>query len=217
MTPIADHATPSGCATGSPSSTARRQLDERDPSLPRQLRHQVRRAVPPLDRDPRPARARRPGRAAAAAAPAARPASSPASTRAATSSAACTRRRPTRSSAGLTRFEVNINKARQDVLNPEGINALRFFEGRGNRVWGARTHELRPGVEVRQRAAPVHLHRALDRQGHPVGGVRAEQRAALGEHPPHRRGLPARAVERRRPARVESRSRPTSSAATARR
>ena len=39
----------------------------------------------------------------------------------------------------LTRFELNINKARQDVLNPEGINALRFFEGRGNRVWGART------------------------------------------------------------------------------
>jgi phage tail sheath protein FI len=40
---------------------------------------------------------------------------------------------------GLTRFEININKGRQDVLNPEGINALRFFEGRGNRVWGART------------------------------------------------------------------------------
>jgi phage tail sheath protein FI len=41
--------------------------------------------------------------------------------------------------SGLTRFEININKGRQDVLNPEGINALRFFEGRGNRVWGART------------------------------------------------------------------------------
>src|SRR6185295_13833227 len=40
---------------------------------------------------------------------------------------------------GLTKFEVNINKGRQDVLNPEGINALRFFEGRGIRVWGART------------------------------------------------------------------------------
>jgi uncharacterized protein len=40
---------------------------------------------------------------------------------------------------GLTRFEANINKPRQEVLNPEGINALRFFEGRGHRVWGART------------------------------------------------------------------------------
>ncbi|HEX8580955.1 MAG TPA: phage tail sheath subtilisin-like domain-containing protein [Acidimicrobiales bacterium] len=40
---------------------------------------------------------------------------------------------------GLTQFEANVNTARNEVLNPEGINALRFFEGRGNRVWGART------------------------------------------------------------------------------
>jgi phage tail sheath protein FI len=45
---------------------------------------------------------------------------------------------------GLTKFEANINKARQDVLNPEGINALRFFENRGNRVWGARTMSSDP-------------------------------------------------------------------------
>jgi phage tail sheath protein FI len=45
---------------------------------------------------------------------------------------------------GLTKFEVNINKGRNDVLNPEGINALRFFEGRGNRVWGARTMSSDP-------------------------------------------------------------------------
>ena len=37
-----------------------------------------------------------------------------------------------------------INKARQDVLNPEGVNCLRFFEGRGNRVWGARTMSSDP-------------------------------------------------------------------------
>lgn len=40
---------------------------------------------------------------------------------------------------GLTRFELNVNRPRQEVINPEGINALRFLEGRGNRVWGART------------------------------------------------------------------------------
>jgi phage tail sheath protein FI len=45
---------------------------------------------------------------------------------------------------GLTKFEININKPRQDVLNPDGINALRFFEGRGNRVWGARTMSSDP-------------------------------------------------------------------------
>lgn len=27
---------------------------------------------------------------------------------------------------GLTQFEVNINKLRNEVINPEGINALRF-------------------------------------------------------------------------------------------
>jgi phage tail sheath protein FI len=36
------------------------------------------------------------------------------------------------------RFEVMLNKSQQDVLNPEGINCFRFFEGRGYRLWGAR-------------------------------------------------------------------------------
>ncbi len=36
-------------------------------------------------------------------------------------------------------FEQLINKAQQEVLNPEGVNVLRYFEGRGYRVWGART------------------------------------------------------------------------------
>jgi phage tail sheath protein FI len=36
-------------------------------------------------------------------------------------------------------FEVLLNKAQQDVLNPEGVNCFRFFEGRGYRLWGART------------------------------------------------------------------------------
>ncbi len=36
-------------------------------------------------------------------------------------------------------FEHTLNKAQQDVLNPEGINCFRFFEGRGYRLWGART------------------------------------------------------------------------------
>lgn len=36
-------------------------------------------------------------------------------------------------------LEININKSQQEVLNPDGINVIRFFEGRGYRVWGART------------------------------------------------------------------------------
>ena len=40
---------------------------------------------------------------------------------------------------GAIALETTINKAQQDILNPDGINCIRFFEGRGIRVWGART------------------------------------------------------------------------------
>lgn len=36
-------------------------------------------------------------------------------------------------------FETLVNKGQQDVLNPQGVNCFRFFEGRGYRLWGART------------------------------------------------------------------------------
>jgi phage tail sheath protein FI len=41
-------------------------------------------------------------------------------------------------------FELMLNKAQQDVLNPLGINCFRFFEGRGNRLWGGRTMSSDP-------------------------------------------------------------------------
>jgi uncharacterized protein len=65
---------------------------------------------------------------------------------------------------GLTRFEANINKARQDVLNPEGINALRFFPGRGNRVWGARTISSDPEWKyVNVRRLFIFLEHSIDK------------------------------------------------------
>ena len=42
------------------------------------------------------------------------------------------------------RFERVLGTAEQEILNPRGINCLRFFEGRGNRVWGARTMSSDP-------------------------------------------------------------------------
>lgn len=39
---------------------------------------------------------------------------------------------------GALRFAQNITMGQQEVLNPEGINVLRSFRGRGHRVWGAR-------------------------------------------------------------------------------
>jgi len=40
---------------------------------------------------------------------------------------------------GALRFNQNINKFQQELLNPRGINCLRSFPGRGHRVWGGRT------------------------------------------------------------------------------
>jgi len=38
----------------------------------------------------------------------------------------------------ITQIAEDVTKREQDVLNPHNINALRFFPGRGFRVWGAR-------------------------------------------------------------------------------
>lgn len=40
---------------------------------------------------------------------------------------------------GGLRFERPVSFGQQEMLNPIGVNCLRSFPGRGNRVWGART------------------------------------------------------------------------------
>jgi phage tail sheath protein FI len=65
---------------------------------------------------------------------------------------------------GLTKFEININKSRQDVLNPEGVNCLRFFPGRGNRVWGARTLSSDPEWKyVNVRRLFIYIEHSIDK------------------------------------------------------
>ena len=65
---------------------------------------------------------------------------------------------------GALRFEIPLNKGHQDVLNPEGINALRYFEGRGYRVWGARTISSDPEWKyVNLRRYFAFLERSIDR------------------------------------------------------
>lgn len=41
-------------------------------------------------------------------------------------------------------LEFAVNTAQQEVLNPLGVNCLRYFEGRGYRLWGARTASSDP-------------------------------------------------------------------------
>jgi hypothetical protein len=45
---------------------------------------------------------------------------------------------------GALRFERDVSFGEQEMLNPLGVNCLRFFPGRGYRVWGARTASSDP-------------------------------------------------------------------------
>jgi uncharacterized protein len=65
---------------------------------------------------------------------------------------------------GITDFVTNVTYDRQSVLNPEGINALRFFEGRARRVWGARTMSSDPEWKyVNVRRLFIYLEASIDR------------------------------------------------------
>jgi uncharacterized protein len=61
-------------------------------------------------------------------------------------------------------FEQILSKAQQEVLNPEGINCFRFFEGRGMRLWGARTISSDPEWKyVNLRRYFAYLERSIDK------------------------------------------------------
>jgi len=65
---------------------------------------------------------------------------------------------------GITRLMQNVTFDRQSVLNPEGINALRFFPGRSNRVWGARTMSSDPEWKyVNVRRLFIYLEHSIDK------------------------------------------------------
>jgi phage tail sheath protein FI len=61
-------------------------------------------------------------------------------------------------------FETLLNKAQQEVLNPEGINCFRFFEGRGMRLWGARLISSDPEWKyVNLRRYFAYVERSIDK------------------------------------------------------
>jgi phage tail sheath protein FI len=66
--------------------------------------------------------------------------------------------------AGAIGFELLVNTAQQEVLNPRGVNCLRFFEGRGYRIWGARTMSSDPEWKyVNLRRYFIYLEHSIDR------------------------------------------------------
>jgi phage tail sheath protein FI len=63
-----------------------------------------------------------------------------------------------------TGLRSNITTGEQDVLNPRGVNVIRQFEGRGIRVWGARTLSSDPALRyVSTRRFLIFLEKSIDR------------------------------------------------------
>ncbi|MCG6942860.1 MAG: phage tail sheath subtilisin-like domain-containing protein [Thiohalocapsa sp.] len=64
---------------------------------------------------------------------------------------------------GALRFAQDINRFQQELLNPNGINCLRSFPGRGHRVWGGRTLSSDPEWKyVNVRRYFLYLERSID-------------------------------------------------------
>ncbi len=65
---------------------------------------------------------------------------------------------------GALHFAQDINRFQQEVLNPDGINCLRSFPGRGHRVWGGRTLSSDPEWKyVNVRRYFLYLERSIEK------------------------------------------------------
>lgn len=65
---------------------------------------------------------------------------------------------------GALYFNQDINRFQQELLNPNGINCLRSFPGRGHRIWGARTTSSDPEWKyVNVRRYFLFLERSIDK------------------------------------------------------
>ena len=65
---------------------------------------------------------------------------------------------------GITEFVAPVSAREQELLNPDGVNSLRFFEGRGNLVWGARTISSDPEWKyINVRRLVIYLEHAIEK------------------------------------------------------
>lgn len=65
---------------------------------------------------------------------------------------------------GITSLRLYLTTGEQEILNPRGVNAIRRFEGRGIRVWGARTLSSDPEFRyVNVRRFLIFMEASIDR------------------------------------------------------
>ncbi|ELY79449.1 phage tail sheath family protein [Natrinema gari] len=64
---------------------------------------------------------------------------------------------------GILGVQHNITKGEQDILNPKGVNCIRSFQGRGIRLWGARTTSSDPSWKyVNVRRLFLYIEQSID-------------------------------------------------------
>ncbi|MFD1565131.1 phage tail sheath family protein [Haloarchaeobius amylolyticus] len=64
---------------------------------------------------------------------------------------------------GILGVQHTITKGEQDVLNPKGVNCIRSFQGRGIRLWGARTTASDPSWKyVNVRRLFLYIEQSID-------------------------------------------------------
>ena len=106
---------------------------------------------------------------------------------------------------GAIDIEVNITKNEHDLLNPEGINVIRAFPGRGIRVWGARTLSSDPAWRYLNVRRLFNFLEESILSGTSWIVFEPNDAGAVGQDQAHHRGVPGAAVASRCPVRRHAR------------
>jgi phage tail sheath protein FI len=65
---------------------------------------------------------------------------------------------------GISQLQLQINNQEQAILNPKGVNCLRYFKGQGNLVWGGRTTSPDPDWKyINVRRLFIFVEKSIDR------------------------------------------------------
>ena len=119
-------------------------------------------------------------------------------------------------SAARSRSSCNITKAEHDQLNPDGINCIRSFPGRGIRVWGARTLSSDPAWRYLNVRRLFNYVEESILEGTQWVVFEPNDLAPVGARQAHDQRVPAARLARRRAVRGDARARRSTSSATRR-
>ncbi len=105
---------------------------------------------------------------------------------------------------GALALELIITKGEHDQLNPNGINCIRAFPGRGHPDLGCPDAVERSVLALPERPAALQLHRGVDPGRHPVGRLRAQRHGPVAARQAHPECVPHPHLARRRALRRHS-------------